>query len=65
MEKALSQLKDIEGKALELDRQINEEGRVYAAELADRKRKHLTGEAGRQHYNEWMAAHNMEHLMLK
>lgn len=59
----LNQLKDIEGKALDLNRQINLEGKVYAAELADRRAKNLTGDAARQHYNEWMAAHNMQHLM--
>lgn len=65
MEKTLSALKDIENKARNLNRQINDEGRVYAEELADRKRKHLTGEDGRKHYNDWMAAHGMEHLMIK
>lgn len=61
----LEHLKDIENQARNLNRQINDEGRVYAEELADRKRKNLTGEAGRKHYNEWMAAHGMEHLMCK
>lgn len=65
MEKTLSQLKDIENKALNLNNQINDEGKVYAAELADRKAKGLTGEAGRKHYNDWMIAHGMEYLLVK
>ena len=65
MEKTLSALKDIERQALDLNERINHEGRVYAAELRDRKAKHLTGEDGRKHYNDWMAAHGMEHLMIK
>lgn len=65
MEQTLSQLKDIENKARNLNNQIYDEGKVYAAELADRKAKGLTGEAAVKHYNDWMAAHNMEHLIVK
>lgn len=65
MEKTLSQLKDIENKALNLNNQINDEGKVYAAELADRKAKGLAGDAAIKHYNEWMKAHGMEHLVVK
>ena len=31
----------------------------------DRQAKHLEGEAAIKHYNEWMAASGMEHLMTK
>lgn len=65
MEQILSQLKDIENKARNLNNQINDEGKVYAAELADRKAKGLTGDAAIKHYNDWMSAHHMEHLMVK
>ena len=65
MKNILSELKEIERKSLELNKQINEEGRVYAAELRDRKEKNLTGDAAIQHYNEWMQRNGMVHLMLK
>lgn len=65
MKKILSELKEIERKSLELNKQINEEGRVYAAELRDRQAKGLTGDAAILHYNEWMQRNGMEHLMLK
>lgn len=65
MKQTLVQLEEIESKARSLNHQINDEGRVYAAELADRKAKGLTGEAAVKHYNDWMAAHHMEHLMVK
>ena len=65
MKKIFSELKEIERRSLELNKQINEEGRVYAAELRDRKAKNLTGDAAIQHYNEWMKRFGMEHLMLK
>ncbi len=42
-----------------------EEGEVWDAELRDRQAKHLEGEAAIKHYNEWMAASGMEHLMTK
>lgn len=63
--KIISELKKIEQRSLELNKQINEEGRVYAAELRDRQAKNLTGDAAIQHYNEWMQRNGMEHLMLK
>lgn len=65
MKKTLSQLKSIENQARSLNERINNEQRVYEAELKERRQLGLTGEAGRQHYNEWMSAHHMEHLMLK
>lgn len=65
MKKILSVLKEIERRSLELNKQINDEGRVYAAELRDRQSKGLIGDAAIQHYNEWMQRNGMEHLMLK
>ena len=65
MKNILSELKEIERKSLELNKQINEEGRVYAAELRARQAKNLTGDAAIEHYNEWMKRNGMEHLMLK
>lgn len=65
MKKILSELTEIERKSIELNKQINEEGRVYAAELRDRQAKGLTGDAAIEHYNMWMKNHGMEHLMAK
>ena len=65
MKNVASKLKEIERRSLELNKQINEEGRVYAAELRDRQAKGLTGDAAILHYNEWMQRNDMEHLMLK
>ena len=45
-----------------LNREMNEEERVWAEELADRKRLGLVGNAAIIHYNEWMDRHGMEHL---
>ena len=65
MKQTLAQLKSIEQKAHSLNQKINDEGRVYAEELADRKRLGLAGDAAIKHYNEWMKAHGMEHLVVK
>lgn len=46
----------------ELDKKMNEERRVYAAELKDRLNKGLTGEEAVKHYNKWMRKNDMEHL---
>lgn len=65
MKQTLAQLKNIEKQALNLNQKINDEGKVYAAELADRKRLGLTGDAAIKHYNDWMKANGMEHLVVK
>lgn len=49
----------------EINRQMNEEERVYRAELADRRRLGLHGDAAIRHYNDWMLAHDMLHLMVR
>lgn len=58
----LEQLKSIEKAAEELGERIRKEGDVYEAELADRLKKGLTGDAAIEHYNAWMEAANMSHL---
>ena len=46
----------------DLNRQMEEERKVYLEELADRKRKRLKGEDAVKHYNQWMRRNDMEHL---
>jgi tryptophan synthase beta subunit len=47
----------------EAKKQILEQ--VMSEELRDRRAKGLEGEAAIEHYNAWMAASGMEHLMTK
>lgn len=46
-----------------INRDLHSESEVWDAELRDRQAKHLEGEAAIQHYNKWMKAAGMEHLM--
>ena len=62
MKDALKKLEDITDKFDALNDQMNDEERVWAEELADRKRQGLTGDAAVKHYNEWMDRHGMGHL---
>lgn len=39
-----------------------QENTLYAAELADRKQKGLTGDAAVRHYNDWMDRHGRPDL---
>ena len=48
-----------------INRDLHREEQVMSEELRDRQAKHLEGEAVIKHYNEWMAASGMEHLMTK
>lgn len=45
-----------------LNRELSDEERVWAEELAERKRLGLEGVAAIKHYNEWMDRHGMGHL---
>lgn len=48
-----------------INRDLHREEQVMSEELRDRQAKHLEGEAAIKHYNEWMKAAGMEHLMTK
>ena len=48
-----------------INRDLREKSQVWEAEQKDRLAKGLKGEAAIKHYNEWMAASGMEHLMTK
>lgn len=60
----MKKLEDIAEKLDTINTQIYDEERVWAEELAARKRKGLTGDAAIKHYNEWMERHGMSHLIV-
>ena len=64
MDDTLKKLQDISDSLDNLNHQMNEEERVWAEELADRKRLGLEGNAAIAHYNEWMDKHGMAHLKI-
>lgn len=61
----MNTLKRIEQDAIALGKAIRNEGQVCRAELEERQRLGLHGDAAIRHYNEWMQRYNMEHLMVK
>lgn len=65
MKQTLDTLKRIEHDAIEIGKTIRNEGKVYQAELEERQRLGLQGDAAIKHYNEWMQHNGMEHLMVK
>lgn len=65
MEDTLSRLKTIEKKIFDIGQQIRLESNLYSAELEERQRLGLHGDAAIRHYNEWMKRHGMEHLMVE
>lgn len=58
-------MRRIEQDAIALGESIRNEGRVWQAELEERQRLGLHGDAAIRHYNEWMQRYNMEHLVVK
>ena len=62
MKDALKKLEDIAEKLDAINDQMNDEERVWAEELAERKRLGLEWNAAIAHYNEWMDKYGMEHL---
>ena len=65
MKQVLNTLKRIEHDANEMGKTIRNEGQVWRAELEERQRMGLQGDAAIKHYNEWMKRYGMEHLMVK
>lgn len=65
MKQTLDTLKRIEQDTINLGEIIREEGRVARAELEERQRLGLHGDAAIRHYNDWMKRHGMEHLMVE
>lgn len=62
MKDTLKKLEDIAEKLDAINDQMNDEERVWAEELADRKRLGLEVSDAIGHYNEWMDKHGMGHL---
>ena len=65
MKQVLNTLKRIEHDANKMGKTIRNEGQVWRAELEERQRMGLQGDAAIKHYNEWMQRYGMEHLMVK
>lgn len=65
MKQVLNTLKDIEHRAEDFGRSLRNESRVCQAELKERQRLGLHGDAAIRHYNEWMRRYHLEHLMVK
>lgn len=61
----LQELCRLERAQKELGRQLREEHRVMAAELADRQRLGLAGEEAVKHFNDWMMLHGLGHLVVE
>ncbi len=62
MKDTLKKLEDIAEKLDAINDQMNDEERVWAEELADRKHLGLEVSDAIGHYNEWMDKHGMGHL---
>lgn len=60
----IKELKKIEQDLLSLGDLMREEERVSRAELEERQRLGLHGEAAVKHYNEWMQTAGFYHLMV-
>lgn len=58
-------LQQIASELEHINRDLRREEQVMSEELRDRQAKHLEGEAAINHYNEWMKAADMEHLITK
>lgn len=65
MKQTVDRLQEIESQMETIGENIRKEGQVYRAELEERQRLGLHGEAAIKHYNEWMKKYGMENLMVK
>ena len=65
MKQTVDRLQEIESQMETIGENIRKEEQVYRAELEERQRLGLHGEAAIKHYNEWMKKYGMEHFMVK
>ena len=65
MKQTVDRLQEIESQMEAIGENIRKEEQVDRAELEERQRLGLHGEAAIKHYNEWMKKYGMEHLMVK
>ena len=61
----LTELRRIERRMYEMERQRRYEHWVCAAEQADRLRKGLTGKEAIQHFNDWMTLSGLSYLTVE
>lgn len=59
------ELQQIASEFEHINRDLRREEQVMSEELRDRRAKNLQGNDAILHYNKWMAASGMEHLMTK
>ena len=65
MNGTLSILADLLNEAVSLGEKMRLEGAVYRAELEERQRLGLTGEAAVKHYNDYMDKCGMSYLKVQ
>ena len=65
MAKFAKQLDGILSEAIALGERIRLEGAVYRAELAERQKLGLTGDAAVKHYNDYMDCSGMSYLKVQ
>ena len=65
MDKALRKLEGLLSNAVSLGEKIRLEGAVYRAELAERQKLGLTGDAAVKHYNDYMDRFGMSYLKVQ
>lgn len=65
MEKTIRKLEDLLRNAVTLGEKIRFEGAVYRAELEERQKLGLTGEAAVKHYNDYMDKCGMSYLKVQ
>lgn len=62
MNSTLRKLEDLLNEAVSLSEKMRLEGAVYRAELEERQRLSLTGDAAVKHYNDYMDKYGMSYL---
>lgn len=65
LEKICDELQGISARLDAINVRMFKESKVIEAELNDRRAKGLTGRAAINHYNEYMRAHGLLHLIVK
>ena len=65
MDKVLRKLEGLLENAVSLGERIRLEDKVYRAELEERQRLGLTGEAAVKHYNDYMDRFGMSYLKVQ
>ena len=65
MDKSLRKLEGLLSNAVSLGEKIRLEGAVYRAELAERQKFGLIGDAAVKHYNDYMDCFGMSYLKVQ